>query len=155
MTPCASKTYWQFFTRNFPPVVLALFLGYAAIGMFGDRTIETITVLAITPDPVKSPSIATLIFQGKQSNDCDGVTHRYIVDSVGTLIQLDDAPVFHHEITSENYGKPFTFTKPLPIPSGLASGPAIYHAEVLRWCNVFQEFLLPVRSYTSVKFNIK
>jgi hypothetical protein len=149
-----SVAAWHIFAKNFPPIVLAIFLGFVAIEVLGDRTIETIQVLAITPDPVKSPATATLIFQGKQSNDCDGVTHRYVVDSAGTLIQLDDAPVFHHEITSTNYGKNFTFTKPLPVPGGLAPGAATYHAEVVRWCNVFQEFLWPVRSYTVVKFNI-
>lgn len=145
---------WRAFRLNFPPFILAAFLGYAAIELFGDRTIETIQALAITPDPVKAGTTATIVYQGHQDNNCDGIVHRYVVDSANTLIQLDDANVFHHDIDPNNPDKLFTFTKPLPVPASLVPGPAVYHATALRWCNSFQQFLWPVRDVYIIKFNV-
>ena len=140
------------FARNFPPVIIALFIGYVAVELFGDRTIETVNALAVTPNPVHPGQTATVVYQGRQDNNCDGIVHRWIIDSKGTLIQLDDAGVLHHDIVDP--GKIFTFTKTFNVPLGLNPGPATYNSEAVRWCNSWQQFLWPVRDRYTVSFEV-
>ena len=142
---------WGQFTRNFPPIILALFTGYVAIELLGDRTIETLETISITPQPVKPGDKASILYKGRQSANCEGIVHRWIIDSKGTLIQLDDANVFRRDETAAGV---FTFTKTFNVPLGLAPGTATYNANVLRWCNSWQQFLWPVRYHYTAKFEV-
>lgn len=149
-----NRHWFKLVWLNLPPFILAAFIAYAAIEIFGDRNIETIHALSVTPNPARVGQPALIIFQGTQDNDCDGVVHRSITDSKGTLIQLDDVPVFHHNLGIER-GKVFTFTKPFSVPLGLSPGTATYNSEAVRWCNSFQQFLYPVHDVYATTFEIK
>jgi hypothetical protein len=142
-----------FLVRYFPPLILLLFLVYGTFQIFHDRTIATVHPIAVIPAPAIPGQPASVLYQGKENNACDGVVHRWIVDSKGTPYALDDTSVWHPIENASQ--RTIAFVRPLVMPPGMSGGTAEYFSQATRWCNSFQQLLAPVHDNYSIKFEVR
>lgn len=142
------------FVWYFPPAILLLFLLYGTFEVAHGRVIATVQPLSVIPSPAIPGVAASVLYQGTESNACDGIVHHWIIDSKGTLYSLDDSSVFHPG-TDHDPKKIITFVRPFLVPPGISGGVAEYHSEASRWCNSFQQLLYPVRNSYIIKFEVR
>ena len=139
------------------PVFVSLCIGFFAIELIGPRFESRALINAHIEPPVLEPGqIGSFKFTASGETRrfdkiCDGVVHRWIVDSQGTIWSITDANAA--EVIPMDHGS-FDFVRQFPVAVGAAAGPAVYHSEVTRWCNPLQQLFLPIVIYHRAPFEI-
>lgn len=148
---------WYDVRRHAAPLLFAGLIGGFVIALLSDRfTGDSVENLRIVPSSVPAGTKANFIFTAPgQTHElikqCDGVVHRFIVDSQHTVWALLDTSAT--EVAPVNHGS-FDFARQFPVPTGAAPGPAVYHSRVTRWCNPIQQFFWPIASHHNAAFTI-
>jgi hypothetical protein len=143
--------FFRAFARNFPPWFLAMALGACAIMLFYPSEHVRVYSERIEPNPAYPGQRAELVYQADNTQSCDGVVHKWIVDSLGTVHEIATEPAaFHSTEASVSW-----YYKSFNVPLGVALGPALYKSHVVRYCNVVQEFIWPTTSDYVVPFIIE
>ena len=142
---------WRGFARNFPPLLLALALGICAVMLFYPREHVMVYNEVIEPNPAHPGELANLVYTANNTETCDGVVYKWVVDLRGTkhVLAVDVAAYHSVESKVEVYHKPFY------VPLGAAPGPAFYKSHVVRYCNAVQEFIWPTTDDYTVPFVIE
>jgi hypothetical protein len=157
--PMATFTSWQMmnpwrrFACHIAPIVVALFIGYIGIDLFGDRFNPREVVSAtVVPNDVRPGETASIVLTASDDRPCDGVVHKWLIDSKGVIFDLTDNQVFMHY--DKVNAKSFQFVREFPIPYGMNAGEATYRAHAVRWCNFLQQNFWPITNDYSYKFNV-
>ena len=79
---------------------------------------------------------------------CEGNVYRRFIGSDDTWV-LNAVHTVHHA----NVGDMQTFHTTFVVPN-MPAGPAKFHKDVKRWCNLFQEWLWPMRETQEAPFSI-
>jgi hypothetical protein len=145
---------WRKLTCHISPAIFAVLVGFGILFLVGDRY-EPRTILSARaqPESVVPGQIISVVYTVRDQKECDGVVHRWIIDSKGSLYALSDTTVFHNYDVG-SYGKAFSFNREIMVPYNIALGPATYHAVTERYCNALQHFVWSIHSSDQAKFNV-
>lgn len=130
----------------------------AALGAWGyndlvlDRHPVDFELTEIYPNPAAPGSYTSLFYMGQQNYICDGIIHRWIVDSAGTVHDLPDVTMFQYDGASS---APVQFEREIRIPASAAHGVATMHVTAVRWCNVLQHMFWPIQDTHKLNFLIE
>jgi len=146
---------WRRLSCHIAPVLVAAAIGLVGIELLDRGVITVMTNYHIVPPVVYPGQRAALRYTLQDFRfGCGGSVKRWIVDSEGVV----------HYLTNDVPSRPSDFqagimgmrevSKEVPIPFGSSAGRAIFHAQVTRWCNIFQEYLWPMVSEHTAEFHI-
>ena len=79
------------------------------------------------------------------------VVHRWLIDKDDGYHDLTDTNVFRPDPGET----PVTFYHDFDVPKKMPLGPAVYHSEVVRWCNFWQWLFYPIRDRYSAPFTVE
>lgn len=113
-----------------------------AIMLLDRRTVLEITDAKIEPSPVEVGGTAVITWTAIEWRNCEGTFRRVIVDSENVEHQFGAEWTVYHDamqVTPRQFRKTFT------IPTAAHAGPATYFTYIVRWCNVIQKYVWPMR----------
>lgn len=163
--PRSTFTQWQLMSPwrrlacHVLPVLVGLLITGAVFALAVDRNDPRDIIHATTDPAVVVPGqIVSIVYTAKDKRECNGVVHRWIVDSGGALKKpklyaLPDASVFHNYTTNAP-GVPFEFSREIRVPFNINWGTATYHATTERWCNPLQQYFWPISSSDYASFTV-
>lgn len=73
------------------------------------------------------------------TKECSGSVERVFFDSTGKTFYLGNGPTIYDRIVGRD-DKNGAFDRQWRIPTGAASGPGVYVADPVFWCNPLQQF---------------
>ena len=138
------------FCRWCAPLALALSLGgWIGGSLFTARHPAKLRVVSVS---AASPGdTAEITYNGSEKKFCDGVVHRWLIDKDNGYHDLTDTNVFRPDPGET----PVTFYHDFDVPKKMPLGPAVYHSEVVRWCNFWQWLFYPIRDRYSAPFTVE
>lgn len=129
-------------TSDVVAVLIGALITVPASFMLFDRRAPVEHVSAeIIPPAVYAGDAVRLRWKIVEHRNCDGVSHRRIIDSTGKITEFETHPTVYHAATSPS---PLTFEVIMNVPIGIAPGPARYDPGVFRWCNILQKTFWPI-----------
>lgn len=145
---------WRRRACHIAPIIASLALTYVVIELFGNRyQPRTVTNAEILPlSGVIPGATASVVYTAKDERQCGGYVRRWIIDSSRVVYDLQNNDIFYHGINPADASLPFKFVREFPVPLNIAPGPASYHTQSVRWCNIFQEYFWPMISSRSIEF---
>lgn len=128
--------------------IAAAFVGLGVITpptviLLDRRPVLKIEGVRIEPRISRPGDRVTLYWTATEYRNCAGEVRRMVVNNESKVIHQfeETATTYHAGMVST----PQHFSTSFFIPIGIAIGPATYRSYVTRWCNVFQQYLWPIR----------
>ena len=124
------------------------FVGAVLIGTFvwmllDRREVVRMEFAGFTPNILVQGEPATVTWKTKVfRTDCDGTVQRKIVDSHG----IEFTYQMNRTVFSPEHAIRDQFTGQFIVPLGAAPGLATHITEPVRWCNVVQKYVWPIRN---------
>lgn len=142
------------FNRIFD-AILALTLFFIA-GLLGFQAADTRLPVRATDLEVVTPVVPAnggLTLSAKITIDkqCETHTDRWMIDSTGKQFNLDS---IDYAVGGAPVGLLREFTVTIPLPPGMAEGPAIYRTVSVYRCNLIQQFWPLVGPFIEMKFAV-
>jgi len=132
--------FWRRAICHIFPIITSLIIGAVGVWAYGNRANpREILSVKVSPIEVNAGGFLSVVYEISDIRECQGVVHRWIRDSAGTLYAISDATVFHNFYGSEA-AKSYKFARELRVPRTTRAGPAMYHAQTERWCSPLQWF---------------
>jgi len=154
-TRLALMPWYRRYACHIAPILAALFIGFIGAALL-DRAEPTPVLQAyIEPQVIHPGGVGTIHYTIREDRVCDGIVHRWLVDSRGVIFDLVDIPTEHAKPDADS--NITSFAREVPIPWGISSGPAGYYADTYHWCNPLQKYLWPIHKTTAaavIKFAI-
>lgn len=97
----------------------------------------------LTPTTIGTTQKFLVTYKVKEYRACDGEIAIRITDSTGRIFPYAVEPTVYRRTVNRDAN---TFVKERTAPAGMAPGPATYHVQPWRWCNVFQKYVWPIKS---------
>jgi hypothetical protein len=140
--------------RDRKTLVIAFILGSAAfivpVGMLFSRgqVVETVD-FHMFPSMVRPGQTIEAVWTDKTlRTECQGVVYRRFIGNGDTWV-LNAVRTVHHA----NVGDAQTFHSKFEVPN-IPHGTAVFHKDIKRWCNFFQEWLWPMRETQEATFEV-
>ena len=97
----------------------------------------------IVPDPVARGTRAASVIDAVELRKCDGYMQRVIIDSSGHTFSFTKETTNYREVSDPPRMR--TLYREFVVPRGAAAGPAVHRVHLVRWCNVVQKLIWPIR----------
>jgi hypothetical protein len=132
---------WRRILCHALPVIASLVIAAIGIWAYGSRQEPRIILAAdIFPNATAPGNEISVIYAVTDYRECRGVTHRWIVDSIGIIHVLPDADIFHRFWSNQPRPQTYNLSRDFRVPLTASFGEATFHAQTERWCSPIQYF---------------